>query len=45
MHWQMTSVTHATIATQIHQAFDVHRRFSTQVTLDIEFAYLGADRV
>ena len=29
----------ATIATEVHQTLDVHRHFTTQVTLDGEFTY------
>src|SRR6185369_8392894 len=40
---QAATVAEATIATQVHQALDVDRRFATQVTFDGELAHLFAD--
>jgi hypothetical protein len=34
MNWQPLTVTQSPIATQIHEALDIHRRFTPQVTLD-----------
>ncbi len=33
---------HAAVATQIHQTFDVHRDFTTQIAFDDEFTYFIA---
>src|SRR5437867_6445710 len=35
-HWQATTMTETTIATDVHQALDVHRGFTTQIALDGE---------
>jgi hypothetical protein len=32
---QRTTMTQAAVATQVHQALDVHRNFTTQVTFDL----------
>jgi hypothetical protein len=32
-------VTNAAVATKIHQTFDVHRDFATQITLDLKICY------
>jgi hypothetical protein len=37
-------VANASIAPQIHESFDAHRRFPAQITFDLEFADLLAQR-
>jgi hypothetical protein len=42
---QAATMAQATVAPQIHQAFDVHRYNTTQVTLDGVLGHLGANEV
>ena len=35
-------MTHAAVATQIHQTLDVHGQFTTQIAFDDEFTYFIA---
>ena len=39
-HWQSATMTETTITTNVHQALDVHRRLSTQITFDSELCDL-----
>jgi hypothetical protein len=41
----MPTMTHATIATEIHQPLNVHRILTTQVAFYRELGYFGADRI
>jgi hypothetical protein len=42
-HRQATTVTETTVATNVHQALDVHRGFAAQVTFDGELTNLVAN--
>jgi hypothetical protein len=42
-HGQTTAMTETTVATNVHQAFDVHGGFTPQITLDGENSDLVAD--
>jgi hypothetical protein len=42
-HWQAATMAKATVATDVHQTLDVHRRFATQITFDGEQSDLVTD--
>jgi hypothetical protein len=42
---QSTAMTYATVTAQIHQPLDVHGDFTTQITFNGEFTYLGTDPI
>jgi len=44
-HWQATLVPHSAITAKIHQAFDIHRDLSPEISFNYEFSDLLAQSI